>query len=72
MKNISNERMQEVFTLVKAINDFVNAKKKNLPYNINVIDELHANENAHSRILQKLLQYQDGFYRYRILESLLH
>lgn len=72
MKNISNERMQEVFTLVKAINDFVNAKKKNLPYNINVIDELHANENAHSRILQKLLQYQDGFYRYRILENLLH
>jgi hypothetical protein len=72
MKNMSNERMQEVFTLVKDINDFVNAKKKNLPYNINVIDELHANENAHSRILRKLLQYQDSFYRYRILESLLH
>jgi len=72
MKNMSNERMQEVFTLVKAINDFVAAKKKNLPYNINVIDELHANENAHSRILRKLLQYKDSFYRYRILESLLH
>ena len=72
MKNMSNERMQEVFTLVKAINDFVNAKKKNLPYNINVIDELHANENAHSRILRKLLQYQDSFNRYRILESLIH
>jgi hypothetical protein len=72
MEELSSQRMQEVFTLVKAINDFVAAKKKNLPYNINVIDELHANENAHSRILRKLLQYNDSFYRYRILESLLH
>ena len=72
MEELSSQRMQEVYTLVKAINDFVAAKKKNLPYNINVIDELHANENAHSRILRKLLQYKDSFYRYRILESLLH
>ena len=36
---------------------------KNLPYNVNVIDELHASENAHSRILNKLLQYQhDGHF----------
>ena len=27
------------------------------PYHINVIDELHANENAHTRILVKLLNY---------------
>ena len=49
MKNMSNERMQEVFTLVKDINDFVNAEKKNLPYNINVIDEL---QRARDRILE--------------------
>lgn len=72
MEELSSQRMQEVFTLVKKINDFVNAKKKDLQYNINVIDELHANENAHSRILRKLLQYQDSFNRYRILESLIH
>ena len=29
-----------------------------LPFHFNVIDELHANENAHSRILQKLLLYK--------------
>lgn len=46
--------------------------RKKLPYNINVIDELHANENAHSRILCKLLQYKDHEGRYRILESFLH
>ena len=32
--------------------------KKHQPYHINLIDELHANENAHTRILVKLLQYQ--------------
>ena len=26
-------------------------------YSINLIDELHAGENAHSRILRQLLQY---------------
>jgi hypothetical protein len=41
------------------------------PYQINVIDELHINENAHSRILSKLLQYRDPEGRYIILESLI-
>ena len=34
--------------------------KKRQPYHINLIDELHANENAHTRILVKLLQFQNG------------
>ena len=42
-----------------------------MPYNINVIDELHINENAHSRILTKLLQFKNPDGRYEILESLL-
>lgn len=33
---------------------------KKLPYHINVIDELHVNENANSRILAALLQYNEG------------
>lgn len=33
---------------------------KKLPYGANVIDELHAGENAHSRILRLLLQYEGG------------
>lgn len=41
-----------------------------LPYHINVIDELHINENAHSRILAKLLQYRNKAGRYVILDSL--
>ena len=42
-----------------------------MPYNINVIDELHINENGHSRILKKLLQYKNEDGKYEILESLL-
>ena len=34
----------------------INLKK---PYHLNVIDELHINENAHSRILFKLLIYKN-------------
>lgn len=31
-----------------------------LPYHFNIVDELHINENAHTRILMKLLQYNKG------------
>ena len=43
--------------------------KVKLPYHINVIDELYANENAHSRILAKLLQQKTPDNRYEIFES---
>ena len=42
------------------------------PYRLNVIDELHINENGHSRILAKLLEYRSNDKRYVFLESLLH
>lgn len=32
-------------------------ERSKLPYNFNLLDELHANENAHTRILIKLLNY---------------
>lgn len=45
------------------IKKFTELKKKNaslLQYNLNLIDELHANENAHTRILLKLLDYESN------------
>lgn len=33
--------------------------KQKLPYHLNIIEELHSNENSHSRILAKLFQYQN-------------
>lgn len=44
--------------------------KAKAPYNCNIIDELHASENAHTRILIRLLQYNVGE-TYPILESFL-
>ncbi len=32
-------------------------EKRKLPYSINLLDEIRADENAHSRILTKILQY---------------
>ena len=58
--------------LAQSICEVLAKVKAQLPYNINVIDELHADENAHSRILCKLLQYRDTQKHYRILESLLN
>lgn len=42
-----------------------------LPYHINLIDELRVNENAHSRILCRMLRYQNVEGRFEYLEFLL-
>lgn len=42
-----------------------------LPYHINLIDELHINENGHSRILFRLLCFVNEKGEYEILRSLL-
>ena len=42
--------------------------KQKLPYHINLIDELHVNENANSRILASLLLYNCGG-KYPLLDS---
>ena len=49
--------------LLNLLNDFIKKHKDEsdkLPYHFNVIDELHANENAHSRILLQLFKYKEG------------
>ncbi len=57
-------------SIVNDICSYLTKTQRSLPYNLNVIDELHhANENAHSRILCKLLQYQDVNNQYTILKS---
>jgi len=52
--------IDENLELAKNISDKISEIKKSLPYHLNIIDELHINENAHSRILSKLLQYQEN------------
>lgn len=64
------EQIAEDFELAKVLGDFYENQEASLPFHINVIDELHANENAHSRILTQLLKYkEDG--KHVILSSFL-
>lgn len=64
------EMITENLDLAHALGEYYEVQKKSLPFHINVIDELHANENAHTRILTQLLKYrEDG--KYTILKSFL-
>jgi hypothetical protein len=64
------KQIAENFELAKVLSDYYSEKEASLPFHINVIDELHANENAHTRILTHLLKYkEDG--KHIILSSFL-
>ena len=54
------EQVAYNFELAKELGDYYKKQEALLPYHINVIDELHANENAHSRILTQLLKYKES------------
>ena len=59
---------KHLLNLAKGISEIIN---RNRVYNANIITELHANENAHSRILRMFLQYDDGKKKYPILGKFL-
>lgn len=70
---LENIIREDFGNLIKFLTEFVCIYKEEyakLPYHINVIDELYADENAHSRILAKLLRYQENN-KFPILESFL-
>ncbi|MDR0765880.1 MAG: hypothetical protein LBF09_02950, partial [Odoribacteraceae bacterium] len=59
IQKVMAREIEGVSRLFEFLSRFKVASEKaasKLVYHINVIDELHANENAHSRILAKLLQ----------------
>lgn len=59
---------KHLLKLAKEISEIIN---KSRVYNANIITELHANENAHSRILRMFLQYDDGKKEFPILRKFL-
>ena len=63
--------IQSTLDLAKGVAETIAKNKHLVPYHLNLIDELHINENGHSRILYKLLEYRDPEGRYSFLESLL-
>lgn len=63
LKTIDSETAKTYKSLMDLSNLFTRKlieEKRKLPYHINVIDELSANENANSRILSSMLQYTDN------------
>jgi hypothetical protein len=53
--NENRSNVKDVFSFLTSFKKEYDSEKEKLPYHINLIDELHANENAHSRILGKFL-----------------
>ena len=67
---MSEKSNKELIRLAKEIYNLFQEQTSKLPYGANVIDELHANENAHSRILRLLLAYK-GSNNYTVYASFL-
>lgn len=62
---------QDLLSFLSKFREIYDSEKVNLPYHINLIDELHADENAHSRIFAKLLRYKEKD-KYPFLEKFLN
>ncbi|WP_042369420.1 PD-(D/E)XK nuclease family protein [Bacteroides neonati] len=68
--DLEKQKFLGVNSLLKTFIAKVEEEKTKLPYHINIIDMIGANENAHSKILEHLLK-QSNKERFEILESLL-
>lgn len=73
--NIINQQEKNHFDNINHLcKDFMvvfDNEKQRLPYHINILDLIWANENAHSRIFTELLKQKNGN-NYEILESFLN
>lgn len=71
IENENKRNFKNLLSLLYRFGIIYDIEKSELPYHINLIDELHADENAHSRIFAKLLRYKEKN-RYPILEDFLN
>lgn len=71
LENENRENFRDLLILLVRFGKSYDKEKSKLPYHINLIDELHADENAHSRIFAKLLRYKENN-QYPFLEKFLH
>lgn len=55
-----NENFADLLCFIEEFSLKHHEETHKLPHHINVIDELHAGENAHSRIFAQLLRYKTG------------
>lgn len=71
--NSINEEILHQYSELLKIGDILcrtyESEKLKLPYHLNIIDELHINENGHSRILMRLFCYRNEKGEYEFLKS---
>ncbi len=75
LEEIIKDAIQHAKNLDRIIKDYstISVKlKKEMQYHLNIIDELHINENSNSRILFKLLSYRNSEEEYEFLNSFLN
>lgn len=58
LENENRVNFKNLLCLLANFKKIYDVEKAKLPFHINIIDELHADENAHSRIFAKLLRYK--------------
>lgn len=57
ISGLNDSKIIELLNKIEEIAEQYKRESEKSPYHINIIDELHANENAHTRILIKLLKF---------------
>lgn len=66
-----NSILSDILRIKGDFTDTLDKLKSELPYTMNLLDEVRPNENAHSRMLIRLLQYSKDDGKYPLLESFL-
>lgn len=62
--------MTDTLNLVMEFSEIYEKERRKIPYHLNLLDEIKVDENAHSRILYKLFQFQSAkTNQFEILES---
>ena len=71
--NAETNEFKDLMSYAETFQENLQEEKRKQPYHINLMEELRPNENAHSRILCKLLQCKNPISgEYEILNSLLN
>ena len=71
MRKAEEEHIIQILQKKDTFENKLSLEKQKLPYVINLLDEVRPNENAHSRILIRLLQFSENG-KYPLLESFLN
>lgn len=68
---MNEQQLSDLLNFASEFSSIKEEEQKKLPFHLNLVDQLHINENAHSRILMHLLSYKNDIGKYVFLTSLI-